>query len=83
MGLPSIRGDYYLEVPLSKMTVDLNSSFLSISKNDKSRILEAGPETVYSTKRVVEGISVRASELVFVGYGIVAPEYEWTDYKNL
>jgi len=83
MGLPSIRGDYYLEVPLSKMTVDLNSSFLSISKNDKSRILEAGPETVYWTKRVVEGISVRASELVFVGYGIVAPEYGWNDYKNL
>jgi len=83
MGLPSIRGDYYLEVPLSKMTVDLNSSFLSISKNDKARILEAGPETVYWTKRVVEGISVRASKLVFVGYGIVAPEYGWNDYKNL
>ena len=83
MGLPSIKGDYYLEVPLSKMTVDLNSSFLSISKNDKARILEAGPETVYWTKRVVEGISVRASRLVFVGYGIVAPEYGWNDYKNL
>ena len=83
MGLPSIKGDYYLEVPLSKMTVDLNSSFLSISKNDKARILEAGPETVYWTKRVVEGVSVRASELVFVGYGIIAPEYGWNDYKNL
>ena len=83
MGLPSIKGDYYLEVPLSKMTVDLNSSFLSISKNDKARILEAGPETVYWTKRVVGGISVRASKLVFVGYGIVAPEYGWNDYKNL
>ena len=83
MGLPSIKGDYYLEVPLSKMTVDLNSSFLSISKNDKARILEAGPETVYWTKRVVEGVSVRTSELVFVGYGIVAPEYGWNDYKNL
>ena len=83
MGLPPIKGDYYLEVPLSKMTVDLNSSFLSISKNDKARILEAGPETVYWTKRVVEGVSVRTSELVFVGYGIVAPEYGWNDYKNL
>ena len=83
MGQPSIKGDYNLEVPLSKMTVDLNSSFLSISKYDKARILEAGPETVYWTKRVVEGVSVRTSELVFVGYGIVAPEYGWNDYKNL
>ena len=32
MGLPSIKGDYYLEVPLSKMTVNLDSSFLSITK---------------------------------------------------
>ena len=83
MGLPPLKGDYYLEVPLSKMTVDLNSSFLSISKNNIARILEAGPETVYWTKRVVEGVSVKASELVFVGYGIVAPEYGWNDYKNI
>ena len=83
MGLPSIKGDYYLEVPLSKMTVDLESSFLSITKNDKPRILKAGSESVYWTKRVVEGVSVRSSELVFVGYGIVAPEYGWNDYKNL
>jgi len=53
MGLPPIKGDYYLEVPLSKMTVDLDSSFLSITKNDKPRILKAGSETVYWTKRVV------------------------------
>ena len=49
MGLPSIKGDYYLEVPLSKMTVDLDSSFLSITKNDKPRILKAGSESVYWT----------------------------------
>ena len=83
MGLPSIKGDYYLEVPLSKMTVDLDNSFLSISKNEKSRILEEGPEAVFWTKRVVEEVSVRGSQLVFVGYGIVAPEYGWNDYKNL
>ncbi|HEX7121438.1 MAG TPA: M28 family metallopeptidase [Gemmatimonadaceae bacterium] len=27
-------------------------------------------------------IDVRNSELVFVGYGVVAPEYDWNDYKN-
>jgi len=78
-----LKGDYYLEVPLSKMTVNLDSSFLSITKNDQPRILKPGSESVYWTKRVVEGVSVRSSELVFVGYGIVAPEYGWNDYKNL
>ncbi|MEM6675623.1 MAG: M28 family metallopeptidase [Planctomycetota bacterium] len=33
---------------------------------------------------VVEGaVSVDASEVVFAGYGIVAPEYEWDDYAGL
>lgn len=82
LGLSPIKDNYYLEVPLSQMSVDLGNSFLSISSKAKKRILKAGPETVYWTKRVVDEVSVTASELVFVGYGIVAPEYGWNDYKN-
>lgn len=29
------------------------------------------------------GIEIAGSELVFVGYGIVAPEYQWDDYKDV
>ena len=35
------------------------------------------------TKRAVPEINVAHSEMVFVGYGIVAPEYSWNDYANL
>jgi Zn-dependent M28 family amino/carboxypeptidase len=35
------------------------------------------------TKRAVAEINVEHSEMVFVGYGIVAPEYSWNDYANL
>ncbi len=28
-------------------------------------------------------IEIKDSELVFVGYGIVAPEYAWNDYANI
>ena len=28
-------------------------------------------------------VEIAASELVFVGYGIVAPEYQWDDYKDV
>ncbi len=35
------------------------------------------------TKRVVESESISDSELVFVGYGIVAPEYGWNDYEGV
>jgi Zn-dependent M28 family amino/carboxypeptidase len=35
------------------------------------------------TKRLVEHASLRDSPLVFVGYGIVAPEHGWDDYAGL
>jgi Zn-dependent M28 family amino/carboxypeptidase len=39
--------------------------------------------TVVWTKRVVDQAGIDASELVFVGYGIVAPEYGWDDYAGV
>ena len=83
LGLTPIQNNYYLEVPLSRMTVNINDSFLSISDNEKKRVLQAGPETVFWTKRVDKEVSIASSELVFVCYGIVAPEFGWNDYKNI
>ena len=44
--------------------------------------LEFGDDFVAWTKRVKEKESMDA-EMVFVGYGVVAPEYNWDDYKNV
>ncbi len=38
---------------------------------------------VASSRKTVKQISLKDSQLVFVGYGINAPEYGWNDYKNL
>jgi len=35
------------------------------------------------TKRLVPESTLRRSELVFAGYGIVAPEYGWNDYAQI
>jgi Zn-dependent M28 family amino/carboxypeptidase len=35
------------------------------------------------SRRLAEKVTVTKSELVFVGYGVVAPEYGWDDYKGL
>ena len=35
------------------------------------------------TKRALPQVELRHSELVFVGYGIVAPEYAWNDYADI
>jgi Zn-dependent M28 family amino/carboxypeptidase len=38
---------------------------------------------VATTLRQVPGVEVTNSDIVFVGYGVVAPEYQWDDYKDV
>ena len=82
-GLQPIKKDFLLEVPLSKMEVNLDESYLKFKKAKGQRILIPGEETVFWSKRVKETIEVKDSEVLFIGYGIVAPEYEWNDYEGI
>ncbi|MDC0080242.1 M28 family peptidase, partial [Pseudomonadota bacterium] len=47
------------------------------------RKMIAGDEVVFWTKQAREYRKIRDSEVVFVGYGIVAPEYNWNDYEGI
>ena len=40
-------------------------------------------EVVAWTKHVADGARIENSDLVFVGYGVVAPEYSWDDFKGV
>ena len=82
-GLVPIKDNYFLDVPLSKMVVDVNKSSLNIETKNDTRQLIAGSESVFWSKQVKKEISVESSELVFIGYGVVAPEYDWNDYKDI
>ena len=82
-GLKPINDKYLLEVPLSKMKVDLTQSFLSIEINGKNKNLIPGKEAVFWSKRVQESININNSDLIFMGYGVIAPEYEWNDYEGI
>lgn len=79
-GLEPANGDSFeQETPLVEITADPEQSFLKI--NDQS--LGYRTESVFWTKRVEESVSFEDSQLVFVGYGVVAPEYGWNDYEGL
>ena len=41
-----------------------------------------GSDMVVSTAARQATVSLKDSPLVFAGYGIVAPEYHWDDYKG-
>ncbi len=77
------NGTYFQSVELTETSV-LDSSALTITK-DGVPILEGdqSSNSVFWTKRLDPSLTVKDSDMVFVGYGIVAPEYGWNDYENL
>jgi Zn-dependent M28 family amino/carboxypeptidase len=56
---------------------------LAITGGSEPLRFEPGADAVLFTKRVQEKVALDASELVFVGYGVTAPELGWDDYKGL
>ena len=75
-------GTYVQKVPLVGITPDPHVS-LTFQNGGRQRALKYPDEFVAWTKRVVEQAGLSNSELAFVGYGVVAPEFNWDDYKGL
>jgi len=77
------NGTYFQNVALTEATV-LADSTMSLSTSDKT-ILTADQSTnaVFWTKRLNSTVNIEDSDVVFVGYGVVAPEYDWNDYAGL
>jgi Zn-dependent M28 family amino/carboxypeptidase len=75
-------GTYVQKVPLVGITPD-PSMALTFRKGSASQALTFKDDFVAWTKRVSETASLDDSELVFVGYGVEAPEFTWNDYKGV
>jgi len=83
LGLDPVSGNsFFLNVPASKITLK-DQSYATITFRNQDRKLETGKEVVFWTKHATEYKKLRDSEIVFVGYGIVAPEYDWNDYEGI
>jgi Zn-dependent M28 family amino/carboxypeptidase len=74
-------GTYAQKVPLVGITA--SPAPLVLTKGAQRVSLSWKADFVAGTKRVVDEVSLNDSELVFVGYGVVAPEHNWDDYKGL
>ena len=75
-------GTYLQAVPLVGITPRPGVR-LDIRKGESSRSLKFGDEVVCWTKRMVDAIDVESSDMVFVGYGAQAPEFQWDDIKGM
>ena len=82
MGLEPGNGEsFFQEVPLVEIDA-VPDSMITLHRDDQSRKLRYREDFVALTRRVTERIEVQKSELVFCGFGIVAPEYGWDDYAD-
>jgi Zn-dependent M28 family amino/carboxypeptidase len=77
-------GTYYQNVPLLGIATDRDKTSLSFTKNGApvAGPLKLGEQIVGQNQTQTESDTLD-SELVFVGHGVVAPEYRWDDYKGL
>jgi Zn-dependent M28 family amino/carboxypeptidase len=73
-------GTYTQEVPLAGIKSEPRMSFVI---GEKTMDLKYQDDFVASSARLQPEIKIDKSDVVFVGYGVVAPEYSWDDYKNV
>lgn len=80
---PGNKGSYFQEVPMvetASMPLQKSLTFQGKSGSFSAAYLE---DYVIGSRRLDEQINIPASELVFVGFGIVAPEFGWNDYEGI
>lgn len=74
-------GAFIQRFPVLSLTADPSLS-ITIASKDRVMTLQYGSEFVGAAGVQQPLVEVRDAEIVFVGYGIVAPEQKWDDYKG-
>jgi len=77
-------GSYLQPVNMVELTLDTEKSSFAVQNGETEMPMALGTDAVIWSKRQTEvPQSFADSELVFVGYGVVAPEYGRDDYAGL
>jgi len=79
---PGNNGSWVQDVPLVEIT-GKNFAPLTITNGETDMVFDFGSEWVGVTYREDAQTQLANSELVFVGYGINAPERGWNDYDGV
>ena len=83
IGLEPGNGSSYLqEVPMVEITVNPDP-VMTVESPKGSFTLEKTKDYVVATENTDSLITLNKDELIFAGYGVVAPEYNWNDYAGI
>jgi len=75
-------GTWVQKVPLVGIK-STSVSPLSVRVKGRTRTFTPQSEVVAFSQHVADAVAVKDSEVVFAGYGVQAPEYQWDDFKGL
>jgi Zn-dependent M28 family amino/carboxypeptidase len=76
------RGTWTQQVPIRRTQLDGPSTF-TIASPRQERVLVQGREIYVSSLQTRSRITIDNAPVVFVGYGVSAPERGWDDFKNV
>src|SRR5688572_18984136 len=79
---PGNGNSYFQEVPMVRITTDAAPS-MQVTSSKGNFTLKGLDDYVIWTDKTDSAISLNNEEVVFAGYGVVAPEYNWNDYEGL
>lgn len=84
LGLEPGNGTSYLqEVPMVEITTETDSVLTVSSAKSKLTLSGLKDYVIWTPRADQEKINLENEELVFAGFGVVAPEYNWNDYAGL
>lgn len=81
-GVEPAAGGYYQTVPLTGWTADASRISVQYAAGDSTGELAFPDDAVIWLDTGVDSARVSAN-IVFAGYGVRAPEYDWDDYKDV
>ena len=79
---PGNNGSWIQTVPMVTTTTQPGAS-LTLTVDGQPHELEFGTQMVLGTRNGAAETAIKDSEVVFVGYGVNAPELGWNDYAGL
>ncbi len=83
-GNSQVEGEasFFQTVSVTEIITNSDTS-LKLSGSNYNVELAYGTESMVGTQQQIDKVDVVDSELVFVGFGIVAPERNWNDYEGI
>ena len=82
LGLTPLFGSSYQQ-PVNLISIEVAPVPVEITKENWAITLNYGSDIMIGTRKTEPTVSLEDSELVFIGFGINAPELGWNDYDGV